>query len=618
VNFFFKHWVVLLFAFCVAFAYTHFFLNRAYVTLQISTPVKTDFKIYWAEEGKKFSESKMARITISPRTEHYTFFLTDLRKVKKLRIDPAAKESVVYLKDIALSQHGLPTVHIFGPEGFGKLRPLGEDVYSTGYLPEGWQITSSGDDPGFEYQIDLPNRSLNWFGEIIRIFFLISPLFLLAKPVASIWKDYKYTTYQGIFALALILAMATVTKVNHHPDERVHYAATRYYQNHWLPPVVDSQEIIDSYSDFGISRLNTWEVSYFFAGKFGKLFELLHLNEVITLRLFNVTLFSILVFLALGRVEFRLYFVPLLLSPQIWYIFSYMNSDAFSLFVVLLAGWQLVNKESVFNRYLTNKRVSLLKLFGISLLLTLLIFVKKNYYFFTLFLLIFFSWRCFYYPFSDFRAMIKRLSVIVCLAVILAGVRVGADIYVNGFDKSDKIKIMQELTAKPLFKPSTPLEKKFGSLLLRDKGISYLDFIQVFRWGEKTFRSGFGAYGYMTAVASDSYYDVARWLGVACLLFMGFSIAFCSDRPAQVLFTCAVLCSLALIGKASHYAWTVDFQGQGRYFFPIVAIFGMVLIQTKHIYNQLILSTLCTIMFLMSVFSFVFIGLLSLAKYGWA
>ncbi len=616
-NFFLKYKAALLLSLCAAFAYSHFFLNRAYVELQISTEAKTDFKIYWAGADKKFSESHMARITITPRTKKYSFFLTDLRKAQALRIDPLSSKGFVYLKDLVIQQQGMPTLHLTGIQGFAQLKPLG-GLNSTEYTVKGWKIQSSDNDPRFELDLSMPPRTLNWPAELARFLLLISPLFFLTNVLSSFWQDYTYITYLAFFALALILTMAAVTEVDHHPDERVHYAATKYYQNHWLPPPVESPEIIDSYSDFGISRLNLMEVSYFFAGKFGQLLEPFHLSEVLSCRLFNVSLFAILVFLAFGAVRFRLFFLPMLLSPQIWYIFSYVNSDAFSLFVVLLTGWQMVNKESTLNRFLEQEQISPVKILGLGLLLALLIFVKKNYYFFTLFLLLFFAWRCFYYPFPKNRIMVKRLLVIVVLGIAFAGVRIGADIHVNGLDKKEKIHLMQERTAKPLFKPSTPLEEKFGSLLLRDRGVEYITILKVFRWGEKSFRTGFGAYGYLTALARDSYYDTVRWLGIASMLFMGLSIMWKSDTSEKILYGGAFLCSLGLIGTASYYAWTYDFQGQGRYLFPIIPIIGMILVQTEKVYNQLVLRILCTMMFFLAVFSFIFIGLYSLSKYGWA
>jgi hypothetical protein len=40
------------------------------------------------------------------------------------------------------------------------------------------------------------------------------------------------------------------------------------------------------------------------------------------------------------------------LSPQVWYIFSYFNNDAFPIFVATLLAWQVVDPASGFNRFL--------------------------------------------------------------------------------------------------------------------------------------------------------------------------------------------------------------------------------------------------------------------------
>ncbi len=615
-RFLIKYRIALIFSLCAALVYTHFFLNRAYVELRISTEVKTDFKIYWAGEGEDYAEKRMVRISIGPQKENFAFFLTDLRKAHKLRIDPFEKGGSVYFKSLRISQYGLPPIEMSEPKEFAQLVPLG-GVYSTGYTIDGWEIQSLDKDPRFQLEVKLPPRTLNWPAEVARFLLLLGMCLGAARVLSPLWANYTYTTYQGVFALGLILTMAVVSKVDHHPDERVHIAATKYYESHWMPPSVESPEILDSYSDFGVSRLNSMEVSYFFAGKFARLFQLFHLDQAVSYRLFNVALFSILVLAALANVKFRLFFIPMLLSPQIWYIFSYINSDAFSLFVVLLSGWQMVDTKSAFNRFLSGRQLPLLKILGVAFLLALLIFVKKTFYFFTLFLLLFFAWRCLYHPLADTRAMLKKLLILCCVGFVFAGVRIGADIQVNGMGKGEKVRVMQELRAKPMFKPSTPIEEKFNYLLLRDRGYSYWDTIKVLRWGEKSFRSGFGAYGYMTVMAHDSYYDLARVLALAGLLFMGISIVIRGQGSEKVLFACALLCSIGLIAKASHFAWTIDFQGQGRYFFPIVPIIGMLLVQTEKVYNQLLLRSLSFSMFLLSVFSFVFIGLFSLAKYGW-
>ncbi|MBW2328242.1 MAG: hypothetical protein JRF04_01220 [Deltaproteobacteria bacterium] len=615
-NYLLKYRFVFLLSLIAALLYGHFFVNRAHVQIRINSSEQTYFKIYWATSEDQYSEKKMARVLVRPGTERYSFFIADLRRINTLRIDTSEMPGEVTVKKIVIRQPGLAERRFSRAKDFARMKPLG-DVQSTEFTNKGWIVHSTGTDPRFELRIEHHPRSLNWPAEITRFLLLLIPFLVLVRLLQPLWPNYTYTTYFGVLILGLILTMAVVSKRDHHPDERVHIAAAKYYETNWLPPSVDSPAIRDTYSAYGVSRLNYIEVSYFFAGKFAAILESFQLDRTLALRLFNVTLFGILACLALGNPPFRLLFVPLLLSPQIWYIFSYMNSDGFSLFVVVLAGWQMAVKDSALNRFLEQEKISLLKILGLGLLLALLIFVKKNFYFFTLFFLFFFVWRCFFYPFADFRGMLKRLSIICCVGLVLVGVRFGADISVNGFDKTEKVRAMQEITAESMYKPSTELNEKNSFLQMRDRGTSLKEFITLHRWGEKTFRSGFGTYGYMTVSGPDIYYNLVRVTGLACLLFMGISIAFRGGLSGNFLFGGAVLCSAALIAAACYHAWTMDFQAQGRYLFAIAAMIGMVLVKTEEVYNQAVLRTLCCSMFLLSVYSFVFIGLYGLVKYGW-
>lgn len=607
---------VLLLSFASILLYGYFFINRAHVEIRVSSPASTWFKMYWAGEEKLYSEKNMGRVQIRPGTERYSFFITDLRKIDRLRIDPSEKPGEVTVQEIIIHQPGLPPVNLSSAADFSRLQILG-DVRSTRYTENGWVVNAAGRDPRFQLQIEHLPRSLNWSLEIFRFFLLFLPFLILLRVMQPLWSDYTYSIYFGVFVFALILTMAVVTKSNHHPDEVVHLAAAEYYETHWLPPPVESPEIRNTYSAYGMSRLNTMEVSYFFAGKFGRILELFQIDPTLSFRLFNVTLFGILVVLTLGSPPFRLLFLPLLMSPQIWYLFSYMNSDAFSLFVVVLAGWQLVVDDSALNRFLEQNPIPLYKIFSLGLLLALLFFVKKNFYFFLLFILFYFFWRLVFQPFSDFKGMLKRVLVIFGIGCVLAAINLGADYRVNGPEKGEKMRAMQELTAKPLYKPSTELNRKHSCLQMRDRGTSLEEFIKLHRWGEKSFRSGFGVYGYFTVFGPDIYYDLIRVVGLACLLVMGSFILLRGGWSANVLFAGAVFCGLALIATACYHAWTVDFQAQGRYLMAIAAMAGMVLVKTEKVYNQIVLRTLCCCMFLLSVYSFVFIGLFGLAKYGW-
>lgn len=612
----FKHRSILILSLFAALLYGYFYVNRAHVEIRVESPKQTYFKVYWASAGEQsYSEKKMARVRIRPGTEQYSFFIGDLRKNVSLRIDPSAHPGKTTVKEIIIRQPGLPTIHLSEENDFSRLRPFG-DVESTEFSNKGWVVTSTGNHPRFQLLLTKTARDLNWPAEISRFLLLLVAVLAFVRAMQPLWHDYAYTMYFGIFILGLILTMAVISKHYQHPDESVHISAAEYYETHWLPPPVASQEIRHTYSPYGFSRLNTLEAYYFFAGKFARTLELFRLNQVLTLRLFNVVLFSILVLTVFRCSSFRLLFVPLLVSPQIWYIFSYVNSDAFALFITVLAGWQMVTNESSLNRFLEQNKIPLYKIMGLGLLFTLLFLTKKPFYFFIVFLLIYFIWRCIFQPFTNTKGTLKRLLTIACIGSVLVGARLAVDISVNGFNKDEKMRAMQELTANHLFKPSTELSKKHAYQKMRERGVNLKRFITHHRWGEKTFRSGFGTYGHMTVGGPDVYYNTIRVVSLGFLAFISFSIVIRGGLAGNCLLGGATLCSTALIFVALYHAWTVDFQAQGRYLFAIVPITGMVLAKTEKIYNQALFRTLFLSMFLLSVYSFVGIALLGLSKYG--
>lgn len=612
----FKYRFILFLSLIAALVYSYFYLNRAHVEVRVQAPGHTFFTMYWANaDEQSYSGTKRERIRIRPDTERYGFFLTDLRDINSLRIEPSGMKGKVTVKEIIIRQPGLPTIRFSKAEDFSRLRPFG-DVESTEFSNKGWIVTSTGSHPRFQFLIPHTPRALDWVSESSRFLLLLIPFLLLLRLLQPLWHNYAYAPYCGMLVLGLVLTMAVVSKENYHPDEYVHISAVEYYKNHWLPPSADSEEIRHTYSKYGFSRLNTIEISYLFAGKFVKYLEIFQLDHILALRLFNVTLFAILLSLALESSPYRLMFIPLLLSPQVWYIFSYINSDAFALFVAILAGWQVVANESAFNRFLEQKKISFLKILGLGLLFALLILIKKNFYFFTLFLLFYFLWRCIFQPFSNFKGMLKQLLIICCIGGALVGIRWGADISVNGFDKGEKMRAMQEITAEQNCKPSTELHQKHTSLQLRERGTSLQSFIQDHRWGEKTFRTGFGVYGYLTVAGSHIYYNTMRTVALVCLAFIGFSIVLRGGWSGNILFAGTLLCSASLIAMAGYHAWTVDFQGQGRHLFAIVAMLGMLLVKTEKNYDQKFFTTLFGSMFLLSVYSFVGTALFGLAQSG--
>src|SRR5262249_16704993 len=159
-----------------------------------------------------------------------------------------------------------------------------------------------------------------------------------------------------------------------------HRAAARYYIDHWLPPKAGDPATLDTYSNYGLSYLNETDFPYLFAGKFAALLAPVVSNDL-AFRLFDVVLLAILPpFCRMGPAAF-LIFSPLLLSPQIWYIFSYFNGDAFALFLAVLIAYQVAAPGSQFNANLDSPglRRNISGAVVLGLLIGLLALSKKNY-----------------------------------------------------------------------------------------------------------------------------------------------------------------------------------------------------------------------------------------------
>ena len=105
-------------------SYLYFFENCAYVDLNINVSQKTWFKMYWAGEGEEYSEKRMCRIRVKPAKQHYTAFLTDLRKVEKLRIDPQQYVGTSLIQKLVITQNGLSPILFVNKDDFSRLNPI--------------------------------------------------------------------------------------------------------------------------------------------------------------------------------------------------------------------------------------------------------------------------------------------------------------------------------------------------------------------------------------------------------------------------------------------------------------------------------------------------------------
>ena len=599
----------------LSFLYVHYFGNRAFVELDIKVEKTTWFKIYWAKPGKLFSEENMARVRVRPEQEHYRFFLTNLRSVDRLRIDPHQYEGEAVVRKLSLSQSGMETIRLAEAEDFAALEPIFQ-VAQSSFREDGFAVLASGGDPQFLYHVGAAG-SLPWLQELLRIVAIFVAVFLffaLAEPVRD---DLHFIPLFFAAALVLVVVMASVSAPEVHPDEYVHFDAAAYYMEHWLPPVVDDPSIRQTYSVYGVSRLNNREVSYLLTGKLAQVLAPFKLPPYLGLRMFNILLFALILLTVLRYSQARMVAVPFLLSPQLWYQFSYCNSDAFALFLTFVLAFQVVVPDSRLNMYLTQGRGQRVPGMAISfgLLCAMLLLLKKNYYLFLFFLLGYGLWKHFLAGVRiDRKLFFQRLALIVLIALGFAGMRVGADYWVNGPERQGKIARLRAEMADPLFNPDTPLDKKHAHLYRKARGDSLKQLVVDEKWFGKTFRSTFGMYGYFTISATDAYYDFVALVGTGFLLFFLGAVLLKAPVPEKLLLLFFLCCVVGLIGISLWHSWTADFQTQGRYLFPLIPMLGMVLYHTRRYVPDAGFRLFLVAMFALSIYSYIYIALVFIPK----
>jgi hypothetical protein len=170
------------------------------------------------------------------------------------------------------------------------------------------------------------------------------------------FSPHHLTQYYLVFVVAVITSMAVISDYNKHPDEHHHFLTAQYYINHWLPPKIGDPAAKATYSIWGGSYLNTWGIGYFLAGKIAALLSPWFEYQLIAVRFFNMLIFLLLLVIYFRRSRSQYdQLIPLifiLATPQAWYVFSYINNDAFALFLSLLIISEITYPDSPLNQFL--------------------------------------------------------------------------------------------------------------------------------------------------------------------------------------------------------------------------------------------------------------------------
>lgn len=369
---------------------------------------------------------------------------------------------------------------------------------------------------------------------------------------------------QLALSIVLVALMAVRSPENAHPDEFRHFTAAEYFREHWLPPAVGAPGTESSYSEYGFSYLNEADFVYW---AFGKASALGGVGGMGAMRSLQVLLyFGLIAWMVYRARQFTPGLGFLLLTPQVWYVFSYVNGDAlpFALLTVLLVefGWP----HSSVRRFLKGTQAAPTPgVFVVGALLGLLAMSKRNYLVSFVFLGFVILWL---------RHEVRHWSRIVLLASTAAVIALPWLTYhawVNDWQTGKRVAEYSEQVASPALKPSAQASpSSFRFRALRTKGASLWDVVVTLHWGEISFRSFCGLYGWMNIEADPWTYRIFAVLYAALLAILVTPSLRRGPPGARPLLVGVLICAGLVIAQSVYWSWVYDFQAQGRYLFPIL------------------------------------------------
>jgi len=613
-----RYWLMLAVLFALSFMVLQKLANYSFMRIDMANSRSTYVSVYWTTaEDPSWSESKVVTLYAGLSKRHFILPMpVALSRIKQLRIDPGFSQGIkTEIREIGFYSLYSKNVALKSKRNFSRFR-ANQDIGNLKISQSGLVFDSTGTDP--QLVIDFPaTGSQPEPGLLIAQSALLALLLMsLIFRLPWLFANLRWVPVGLLVAASSSLTIATISNLNTHPDELTHIYDAQYYAHHYVPPEVCSKETRYTYTDYGVSRLDKREIAYFVGGRYLQLLEFVPGPDYLKLRYFNVALLFVLALLAFWQVRARFLFLPLLLTPQAWYLFAYYNSDALSLFVVALAAYQIFVPQSMMRRILNGERPPgwILWVLGLALIMAMQYWVKLNFMFYPILLLMLgVSWWLINRRLPDMRNAAPLVVAFVLGTTLFLSWEISRHA-VNDFATAEKVSECQELTASYDFKPSTPLEELDDGFHLRDRGVTLTEMLVERKWARRIYFTALGAYGYTEYISPDRHYVLASALILLFSLYVVVSILVRGDGLAR-LSVLSVLAAMAGITIAAIMInWNQAFQAQGRYLLVYLPMLGTLICLYAHKLNTSWLSVLALGPFLLGLYSYYAVALLELPK----
>ena len=535
------------------------------------------------------------------------------------RIDPLDEnwqnEDLVTISGIEVSKNGLPVWEASGAElnkyFTGNEQTLIQDS------EEGLAFYVLGNDSQlipteqFAREFVSAGRVLSIVTSICYGLALLFGAYLLGGWFAKeISGDVTYWIFLGgmIGAVLLCFYIGGRSPFWLNPDEYEVRAAVRYYKTNWLPPDLRSDEIADAFAVYGTSRHSEFNTFYFWAGKIGQFFK----DAALQSRWLNMGLLAAMAAIVVRYCKkyFALLFV-LLLTPQLWFIYSYTTSDALDFFWGFLCIFQLIKEDSTLNQVLEGKfsKKQIPGYLLLSLLFVNMFWAKVSFYPILLFTFLILLIRLFEKQGEERKKLFRKYLVLVGLTFAIFAVRyMITDFGYYGFDKYGVYNEVMELRATYEYKPSTPPHEQAGSIYLYNKGVPLSLFFGEMRFNQDLFNTFAGFFGNYNFGMAGWYYYVMAGLYIALLGCLIYELVKMRNKRKWLEFAAVMLCIGMQYLLVFINGYFVDFQPQGRYMLPALLYVAYLVYTCKESKNNKLIRLILCATCILSLYAYLTVG----------
>jgi hypothetical protein len=599
--------------------------NHATIDLEATSNQRIDaqLRLNW---GKA---SNPKPLTIYPDITNYRFTVRKFYRHHDFTIELDANQAGAILRvgKVVIHQPGSPQLRLAGQKlltamsnsEFVRLSLTGNGEVLVHFAPEytGRAV------PQLNFSYPLPFSRAAWWGWVVTaasIFCAIALLGLdfIIRLVRSAHPATRSTPLTfvvlAVIACALVLSLALSSAFNAHPDEIWHISCVSYFLFDPYPALKSTLQSAHTFSAYQNSYLSTGEIYYPVAAIWTSLVSTLTdlpMDQVQTIRLFSVTCFVLLVFILVRQRNYGL-LVPFLITPQLWYIFAYANSDWFGVTATALLLVFINFSKFTFHRFVLGGSYSrLLRMVPLFILVGALIFSKLNYWVAILF--------CFYEPLVRIlrakSTMLSRIRALAFCVIIL----VVASLFIamkSSFSRATETRIVQTSELRPGLAPneSRYLQTRMASTRnLYGQHVSLWNLLTRRQWIWLSCRSFFADFGWMNFHLTTYYYSLVILL-FSALLFYIVRMTKMEENFAPICWFILLVIG-ANISSAIAFSWLFDLQPQGRYLFPSLLALGWMLSRLQNWQNSRVIFSLILILAILGTYAFTFYALIPLKEH---